>query len=132
MKSMVSADTNVLLRWVLNDLPEQATMAASLLEGSDDVRIDDGAVIEMVYVLQSLYRLDRSIIADYVRSILALGQVSCDRSLFAMVLGAYEQYPRLSIMDCYLAAKARQSGAEPLFTFDKQLAKKLESAELLA
>ena len=129
---MVSADTNILLRWVLNDLPDQAAAADTLLRNEDGCRIEDVAINEMVFVLEKVYGFEHQLVAGFVRSLIALGQVDCDRVLFSNALRMYEKYAQLSFADCYLAAKANQSGNRPLYTFDKQLAKKAEPAELLA
>lgn len=129
---MVSADTNVLLRWALGDIPEQAVAATRLLEGDDEVRVADLAIMEMGYVLERLYGLDRELVAGYIRSVMSLGQVNCNRSLFSKALPAYEQHPQLSFADCCLTTYATLNGATPLYTFDKQLANKLPAAGMLA
>lgn len=129
---MASADTNVLLRWALNDLPEQSDAAVRLLEGDNEVQVADMAIIEAGYVLEKVYGLDRSLVAGYIRAVMALGQVNCNRALFSRVLPLYEAYSQLSLTDCCLATYAEMNDSEPLYTFDKQLAAKLTPANLLA
>ena len=128
---MASADTNVLMRWALDDLPEQTKKAAMLLEGNEEVQVADTAIIEMGYVLEKVYDQERDVVAGYIRAVMNLGQVNCNRKLFSRVLPLYEQYPQLSLVDCSLAIYAELNGAIPLYTFDKQLAKKLPAAHLL-
>lgn len=129
---MASADTNVLLRWALGDLPEQTEAATRLLEGSNDVHVADAALIEMGFVLEKVYGLSRDLVAGYIRAVMSLGQVNCNRMLFSKVLPAYEQHRQLSLMDCCLAAYAELTDATPLYTFDKQLAGKIPFADMLA
>lgn len=129
---MASVDTNILLRWVLGDLPEQADAAGKLLEGDSEIQVADAALIEMGYVLEKVYKLDRILVTGYIKAIMALGQVNCNRALFSRVLPLYEQYQQVSLNDCCLAIYASFNDAEPLYTFDKQLANKLEPASLLA
>lgn len=128
---MASADTNVLLRWALDDLPDQSTKAARLLEGSDEVSIADAAIIEMAYVLEKVYKLERKLVAGYIRAVMGLGSAQCNRSLFSKVLPLYEDNGQLSMMDCYLSAYAEINGTAPLCTFDKQMATKLSAASML-
>lgn len=125
---MGSVDTNILLRWTLGDLPEQSERAAKLLESSNAVQVADAAITEMAYVLERLYKLDRSLVAGHIRLVMGLGQVNCNRQLFSRVLPLYEQNPQLSMIDCCLAVYAELNDAEPLYTFDKQLARKLPVA----
>lgn len=128
---MASADTNILLRWALNDLPDQAQAATRLLEGDAEVQVADMAIIEAGYVLEKVYGLERAIVAGYIRTIMALGQVNCNRTLFSKVLPQYETYLQVSLIDCCLVAYAELNNAAPLYTFDKQMANKLSSASLL-
>lgn len=129
---MASADTNVLLRWALGDVPEQAERATRLLEGTEEVHVTDAAIIEAGYVLEKIYGFDRKIVVGYLRAVLALGQVNCNRALFSQVLPLYEQNAQLSLTDCCLALYAELNDAQPLYTFDKQLANRLHAATLLA
>lgn len=128
---MACADTNVLLRWAVDDVPEQTQAASKLLFGSEIVHVADPVIIEMVYVLEKLYGFDRIIVAGYVQAVLALSQVNCNRALFSRVLPLYILYSRISITDCCLAICSELDGTSPLYTFDKQLAKKLTAAKEL-
>lgn len=125
---MASADTNVLLRWALDDLPEQSDAANRLLNGGSEVQVADAAIIEAAYVLEKVYGFERSLVAGYIKAIMALGQVNCNRALFSRVLPLYEQHKQLSMTDCCLAMYAELNNARPLHTFDKKLAGKLTPA----
>lgn len=129
---MASVDTNILLRWALGDLPDQSAAATRLLEGNEEVHVADAALIEMGYVLEKVYGLSRDLVAGYIRAVMSLGQVNCNRMLFSKVLPVYEDCTQLSLMDCCLATYATLNGATPLYTFDKQLARNVPAAELIA
>jgi predicted nucleic-acid-binding protein len=128
---MASADTNILLRWALGDLPEQTERATRLLEGSDEIEVADVAIIETIFVLEKVYKLERGIVVGYIRALMSLGRVNCNRSLFSRALPLYESHQQLSVIDCCLAVYAELNVAMPLYTFDKHLANKLSAANLL-
>ena len=48
---MIAVDTNMLLRYLLNDDAAQADIAASLIKGSDTVLITDVVLVETLWTL---------------------------------------------------------------------------------
>lgn len=128
---MPTLDTNVLLRWLLNDVPDQAAAAERLLASGVRCAVPDVAMIETVYVLERVLQLSRTTIADSVELILEVANLDLDRSLWRSVVDDYLTHPKLSIADTYLAARARTSAHVPLYTFDKKLANQISEAELL-
>ena len=65
-------------------------------------------------------------------AIIGKSTIRCDRDLFIAVLPIYTAHPKLSFVDCYLAALAQRTGAAPLLTFDKKLASQLPAVQLLS
>ncbi len=131
MAGPVSLDTNCLLRWVLQDIPEQAAATARVIDSHIDIKIADIAIWEMVYVLEILYKLPRSIIAGHVKSLMNLENVNCNMALFERALPIYVKHPALSFTDVCLTFYAELNSAIPLYTFDKKLAAQLELARVL-
>lgn len=130
MSKSDSLDTNCLLRWLLNDLPEQSNLVAKLIStGSHHVA--DIALIEFVYVLEKLYGYPRDLVAANLTVIIEHPNINSNRQLFASALPIYTQHPALSFTDCCLATYAELNQAIPLQTFDKKLAAKLPQAQLL-
>lgn len=131
MIKKASLDTNALLRWALQDIPEQAGKVDTLLHQNVSLEVADVAVIEMVFVLEKVYQLPRSLIAEHVELLMSTSQINCNRTLFSEVLPLYRQHVSLSVIDCSLACYAKLNQAEPLYTFDQALAKQLPQAKLL-
>ena len=52
-------DANVLLRYILNDHPELSTRAKEIIQNSDDVFAPNEVIAEVVYVLSSVYKVER-------------------------------------------------------------------------
>jgi predicted nucleic acid-binding protein len=68
-------DTNVLVRYFTGDPPEQARRAGAFLAGADELLVADLIVAELVYVLESLYEVERARVAELVRAVIAFPAV---------------------------------------------------------
>ena len=57
---MIAIDTNVLLRYLLNDDPKQSNRAATVIQGLQKVLITDVVLVETIWTLKGRkYRLDK-------------------------------------------------------------------------
>lgn len=129
-----SLDTNVLLRYILNDVPGQADIVSHFLKTSPSVHyVEDLTICEAVYVMQSQYSISRQSAVDRLNFFFArfADTVEYNRNLTAIVFPMFLSHPKLSFNDCCLAAYAELRHREPLFTFDKKLARQMENAKLL-
>jgi predicted nucleic acid-binding protein len=122
-----SLDTNCLLRWLLGDLPEQAEAVTRLLASQDTFAVADAVIIEVVFVLEKLKKIDRELIQKAVMAIMARANIKCSRELFEETMPIYVDHPKLSVMDCYLSVLAKRDKALPLYTFDRKLANQLQA-----
>jgi predicted nucleic-acid-binding protein len=127
-----SLDANVLLRLLLNDVPEQNMAATKLLEDADrQFAVADTAIIEIVFVLERHYQFTRTQIAEAVEGLMSLPEINCNRGLFAAALPLFIKHFTLSFEDCCLAKYAELNDAKPLWTFDLKLANQTASAKLV-
>lgn len=127
-----SLGTNIILRLILGDVPGQCLKIQDLLmRRGMTYEVEDLAITEAVYVLQSVYRLPREEIVEGIRSLAWFPQIKYNQELFERVFTMYLRYPKLSFNDCCLAGYAAVNEAEPLWTFDKMLAKESGTAKLL-
>jgi uncharacterized protein len=117
-----SLDTNVLLRFVLGDVPAQSLLVEELLQKTGTLHVADIALIEMVFVLETVYGFTRADVVTSITTIIRHPKINSNRKLFELALPSYVQYPKLSIVDCALQHYAALNGTTPLFTFDKALA----------
>lgn len=124
-------DTNVLLRFVLGDVLEQVVAVDTLLAKKGVFEVADVAVIEMVYVLEKVLLFSREEVCEKVYGVIRNQQFLCNRKLFESVLPMYILEQKLSFNDCALATYAYINKSIPLYTFDKELAKRVDSAVLL-
>lgn len=127
-----SADTNILLRLLLNDIPEQHIAAKDLLQqSSNQVAVADTAVIELVFVLERHYGFSRLQITEAIDGLIRLKEINCNRVLFENAVAIFIQHSGLSFEDCCLSTYAKLNEAEPLWTFDKKLANQAPNSKLL-
>jgi len=127
-----SFDANVVVRLLLNDVPDQHAAAAKLLESSDTpFVVADVAIIEVVFALCRYYEFSRDAAAEAITGLMAQPKIDCSRTLFTSALRLFIGHPKLSFEDCYLAMYAERFDAEPLWTFDKKLAGQASSARLV-
>lgn len=125
-----SLDTNIILRLMLRDVPEQCLKIQDLfMRQGVTYHVADLAITEAVYVLQRYY--DRRDIVDMLSGIFELGDLNYNRNLFERVFPMYLNCPKLSFNDCCLAGYAALNEVEPLWTFDKALAKESGTAKML-
>jgi predicted nucleic acid-binding protein len=127
-----SLDANVLLRLLLNDVPDQHEAVVALLRNStNQFVVADTAIIEIVFVLCRAYDFSRAHASEAIDGLMQLREINCNRTLFESSLPLFVQHPGLSFEDCYLATYAKLNNAEPLWTFDKKLANQVSSATLV-
>jgi predicted nucleic-acid-binding protein len=118
---MNSLDANVVLRFLLWDVPEQAKKAEQLI-GYSACYVTDVIVTEVVFVLERVEGMERADIGRLLLKFLALPTVSSNERVLSRCLDLYTRRKALSFPDCYSAIEALQQGAD-LTTFDKDLIK---------
>jgi len=69
---MIAIDTNVLLRYLLDDDAKQSKKASAIITGSDNVLITDIVLIETVWTLKGRkYKLDKESIIKVINTLFA-------------------------------------------------------------
>jgi predicted nucleic-acid-binding protein len=116
---MISLDTNVVLRFLLDDVPEQTQKATKMVE-DNKVYVTDVVVVEVMYVLEKVMLLARADIAKLVTEFLGFASVVHNPYFLLEAIAFYEHHPALSIVDCYAASEAKAYHNQ-LATFDKRL-----------
>ena len=119
-------DTNGLLRFLLNDIPEQADLIEKAIRKAEKDRrvvlIPQIVIFEISFILKSFYKLEKQAIIDKIHSILSVDILNIEsKNLFLETLTLYEKN-NVGFVDCFLLIKAEADGAE-LFTFDEKLKK---------
>lgn len=114
-------DTNVLVRHLVGDPPEQARRATAALAEAERLLVTDVVVAECVFVLESFYEAPREQVATALRALLALPSVVVhDAPVLRRALELYE-LDRLHFAEAQLVAAAEASGVGRVLSFDRAL-----------
>ena len=123
---MSSIDTNVIVRYLVGDDAEQAEAARALLDGltSDDPGfICREVVIEIAWVLERSYGFARARVAEALMDLTASDSILVENP--DDVAAAAHRYRQggVGFSDLMVLSAAERSGATPLYTFDRRLAR---------
>ena len=118
------ADTNVFLRFLTNDISTQAEAVARLLKqaakGKTPLQTSALVLAEIVWTLESFYRLPREEIKTKVLAILNTPGVSVENAhLLGQAILLYEE-KKLDFIDAYNAYWMKEQGLTHVYTFDKK------------
>lgn len=122
---MIGVDTNVLVRYLTQDDPPQVrrvdALIADALERHDLLFIDDIVLCEVVWVLRTRYRHEKSAIAEALDGMLGTALFAFqDRDLLRRALGAYRA-GAADFSDCLIGQRNSRAGCDHTVTFDRAL-----------
>jgi predicted nucleic acid-binding protein len=115
-------DTNVLLRYFTRDDEEKAERARALLmrvdRGEEKIITSPLVIFEVVFTLQSFYRVERARIRDLVAPVIALRGLELPlKNVFDRALDLYAG-SSISFADAYNAAFMQWRGSNEIYTWD--------------
>lgn len=118
---MIGLDTNVLVRYIMQDDPKQSPKATRLIEsmtGQEPGFVSIVSVIELVWVLSSSYQLTRAQVASTLELLLRSEELVLDRT--DTVAGALRvfQAGTADFADCLIERISHGVGCSSTFTFD--------------
>jgi predicted nucleic-acid-binding protein len=132
---MIGLDTNVLLRYLVQDDPAQSARATEIIERrlteQNPGFVSLVSILEIVWVLGSLYRRTRSEIAQHIEMILAADtlEVQNEQEVYEALValrngtGAFE--------DALIGSIGIWRGCSATLTFDQNAAKRLNGFQLI-
>jgi predicted nucleic-acid-binding protein len=116
---ITSLDTNVVLRFLLNDIPEQTEAAKSVIT-NNTCYVTDVVTTEVIYVLERAIEMDRKDIVTLLTTFLNLPDMIYNTYFLDQAIELYGAKPSLSFVDCYAVAETKAYG-NYLVSFDKKL-----------
>jgi predicted nucleic-acid-binding protein len=118
----VFADTNLFLRYLTNDVPEQADAVERVLQMAAEneiILVANGLVIaEIVWTLESFYRLTRASISEKVRAILNTPGIEVTDGDLVLQATADYAAKNVDFIDAYNGAWLLAQGMNLALTFD--------------
>jgi predicted nucleic-acid-binding protein len=119
---MRSVDTNVLVRLVVRDSPEQVRLAESFI--ASGAWVSHLVLAEAMWVLDAVYDRTPEQIAGAIDMLLNHKDLTIqDAEVVTAALEHFRKRPGLGFSDCLVLEIARKAGHAPLGTFDRDLAK---------
>ncbi len=131
---MTGLDTNLLLRYFLDDDPVQSPKARRLMKSLSEVEpgwASLAAILEFVWVLKSKNRAQRMTIAITLDRLLALDTVVVEQAEVLAEAVRRFRFSKVDFADCLIAASARAAGCSKTVTFD-HIAARDAGMELIA
>lgn len=132
---MIGLDTNVLLRYLVQDDPTQSPKASEVIErrlSKDNPGfVSLVCVLEIVWILGSLYKRSRGQIADHVEMLLAADtlEVQNEQEVYQAVVALKNGSG--TFQDALIGALGVWRGCSATLTFDQNAAKRLNGFQLL-
>ena len=131
---MIALDTNVLVRFLTQDDPVQSRAASDLITGLTAEApgfVCREVMVELVWVLERAYGLDRAQVAAAIEGLLAATEIEVEAA--DDVGSALYRYrdDGFGFADLMIAAASRRAGAAVLATFDRKAAQ-LVGVQLIA
>lgn len=131
----IFVDTNLFLRFLTNDVPEQADAVEELLRQAGQGKaelITNGIVIaEIVWTLESYYELDRNDIQNKVLAILNTPGLEIPEGSLILKSIIWYAEKNVDFIDAYNAAWMDEQGIGRIYTFDQKHFSRFDGLEVL-
>lgn len=123
---MIGLDTNVLVRYIMQDEDRQSALATRLVESLSVEApgfLPMVAVVELAWVLSSAYDLERSQLVDALEALLRTKEIVVERA--ETVWRALHVFGRshADFADCLIERSASAAGCDRTMTFDRAAVK---------
>jgi len=131
---MPGLDTNVLVRWIVDDDPRQAARVQRLFEDAHQQRsplfVPSTVMLELEWVLRSRYKFDKWTVLGAFNALLETQELEFqDEPALERALSFYRRNSA-DFADCLHTGQCGSAGRAPMVTFDETAAQ-LPSVELL-
>jgi predicted nucleic-acid-binding protein len=123
---MIGLDTNVVVRYIVQDDPVQSRQATRLIEARSDQ--DPGFIsivtlAEITWVLDSAYGATRQEIADVIENLLQTQSIFVQLAEIAWKALAIYRKGAADFADCLIERLGAAHGCEATYTFDRVAAR---------
>jgi len=123
---MIGLDTNVLVRYIMQDDFKQSPLATRLVESrSAESRgfVPLVSVVELFWVMSSAYELDRDQLIAVLEGLLRTKELAIERAEIIWKALRIYQTANVDFADCLIERSAAAAGCEKTMTFDRGAAK---------
>lgn len=123
---MIALDTNVLVRYIVQDDPQQSAMATALIDAltpAEPALVPLVVVVELVWVLESCYGNGKEAVITVLETLLHTRELQVEQA--DVIWKAFRLFSTQSadFADCLVAAGVQASGCQHAVTFDRKAAR---------
>ena len=124
---MKAIDTNILIRFLVGDDEMQTKKVYSILKKAEsekkDLFVPLLVVLEMIWVLESVYDISRTEILDSISDLLLMPIFKFDQQSALQQLVHSAQGNKYDLSDLLIAHSAKVNGCKVVITFDQKASK---------
>lgn len=120
---MRTIDANLVLRYLTNDVPDQASQTEELFkrveEGKEDLFLPDIILADIIWILERYYKQTREDIREWLTAIIGLqGLRLSDKDMSLNALDIYVD-KKIDWSEAFTASQMLQRGITEIYSFDK-------------
>ena len=122
---MIGIDTNVLVRYLVQDDEQQASAATKIFEQVSDLNpvfINNIVMCETVWVLSRAYKYKKSLIARTIEQILSTSNIEFENAEGVRKALRHYLTGNADFSDYLLAEINKENGVKTTYTFDRKAA----------
>lgn len=124
---MIGLDTNVLVRYIVQDDPEQSHAATRLIESRCTVQspgwVGVTVLMELVWVLTTAYRYEKAVVASVIRQLLRTTELMVEDRESAWTALREFGMGNADFADYLISHRNHASGCTQTYTFDRKAAR---------
>lgn len=123
---MIGLDTNVLVRYIMQDDVRQAEQASRVLDSLSSQTpgfVTLVSIVELVWVLGSCYELQRAQLSDALEGLLRTKELVLERGETVWKATRLFRNSSADFADCLIERSAAAAGCTRTMTFDRTAAK---------
>lgn len=118
---MIGLDTNVLIRYIMQDDPMQSPKATALIEAlttQERGYVTVVSIVEIFWVLSKAYDLEKTQIVRIFETLLRARELTIEsKDRVLMALRSYTK-SNADFPDCLIESSAKSAGCDRVLTFD--------------
>lgn len=131
---MIAVDTNILVRFLVNDDAEEATLVYKRLKQAEETQetlyISSAVILELIWVLEAAYNISRANILKSLALLITMPVFKFEDITALQNFLPEAENSSYDLSDLLIAYSAKGAACEHVLTFDKK-ASKHELFELL-
>ena len=124
---MKGIDTNILVRFLIGDDEQQAKKVYNIFKKAesekDELFVPLLVVLELIWVLETVYEISRADILDSIREFLLLPISRFEHKSVLQQFTLSAQANRYDLADLLIAHSAKLQGCKTVLTFDKKVSR---------